>query len=183
MIIDNIDNLSEIMKVDVHISNKDVKVSYNKILAKSDLNVRLLYLTDDNRINSVESTIPVMGFIDMPDVTEENICDTKYEIKNLVVKPNNVEEHSVYLEAEIEVFCEVYKNQEINLIQDLYSPKTSVTFTQKQVNIMQRMETTQSICNIREKQVIPEIGANKIYDVDTYVEISKQTNLIDRIVF
>lgn len=183
LIIDNIDNLSEIMKVDVHISNKDVKVSYNKILAKSDLNVRLLYLTDDNRINSVESTIPVMGFIDMPDVSEENICDTKYEVKNLIVKPNNVEEHSVYLEAEIEIFCEVYKNQEINLIQDLYSPKTSVTFTQKQINIMQRMETTQSTCSIREKQVIPEIGSNKIYDVDTNVEITKQTLLNDRIVF
>lgn len=183
LIIDNIDNLSEIMKVDVHISNKDIKISYNKILTKADLNVRLLYLTDDNRINSVESIIPVMGFIDMPDVSEENICDTKYEIKNLVIKPNNVEEHSIYLEAEIEINCEVYKNEEINLIQDLYSPKTSVTFTQKQVNIMQRMESTQSVCNIREKQVVPEIGSNKIYDVDTNIEITKQTLLNDRIVY
>lgn len=183
LIIDNIDNLSEIMKVDVHISNKDIKISYNKILTKADLNVRLLYLTDDNRINSVESIIPVMGFIDMPDVSEENICDTKYEIKNLVIKPNNVEEHSVYLEAEIEINCEVYKNEEINLIQDLYSPKTSVTFTQKQVNIMQRMESTQSVCNIREKQIVPEIGSNKIYDVDTNIEITKQTLLNDKIVY
>lgn len=183
LIIDNIDNLSEIMKVDVHISNKDIKISYNKILTKADLNVRLLYLTDDNRINSVESIIPVTGFIDMPDVSEENICDTKYEIKNLVIKPNNVEEHSIYLEAEIEINCEVYKNEEINLIQDLYSPKTSVTFTQKQVNIMQRMESTQSVCNIREKQVVPEIGSNKIYDVDTNIEITKQTLLNDKIVY
>lgn len=183
LIIDNIDNLSEIMKVDVHISNKDIKISYNKILTKADLNVRLLYLTDDNRINSVESIIPVMGFIDMPDVSEENICDTKYEIKNLVIKPNNVEEHSIYLEAEIEINCEVYKNEEINLIQDLYSPKTSVTFTQKQVNIMQRMESTQSVCNIREKQIVPEIGSNKIYDVDTNIEITKQTLLNDKIVY
>ena len=183
LIIDNIDNLSEIMKADVHISNKDVKISYNKILAKSELNVRLLYLTDDNRINSVESTIPVMGFIDMPDVSEENICDTKYEIKNLVIKPNNIEEHSIYLEAEIEIFCKVYRNQEINIIQDLYSPKMNVVFTQKQINIMQRIESTQSTCNIREKQVIPEIGSNKIYDVDTSIEISKQTLLNDRIVY
>ena len=183
LVIDNIDNLSEIMKADLRISNKDVKISYNKILAKADLNVRLLYLTDDNRINSVEATVPVMGFIDMPDVSEDNICDTKYEIKNLVIKPNNVEEHSIYVEAEIEISCEVYKVQEINIIQDLYSPKTNITFTQKQVNIIQKIETMQSTYNIREKQVVPEIGGNKIYDVATSVDIKKQTILNDRVLF
>lgn len=183
LVIDNIDNLSEIMKADLRILNKDVKISYNKILAKADLNVRLLYLTDDNRINSVEATVPVMGFIDMPDVSEENICDTKYEIKNLVIKPNNVEEHSIYMEAEIEISCDVYKSQEINIIQDLYSPKTNVSFTQKQVSIMQKIENVQGTYNIREKQVIPEIGGNKIYDVGTSVDIKKQTILNDRVLF
>ena len=183
LVIDNIDNLSEIMKADLRICNKDIKISYNKILAKADLKVRLLYLTDDNRINSVEATVPVMGFIDMPDVSEDDICDTKYEIKNLVIKPNNVEEHSIYIEAEIEISCEVYKVQEINIIQDLYSPKTNVTFTQKEVNIMQRIETMQSTYNIREKQVVPEIGGNKIYDVATLVDIKKQTILNDRVLY
>ena len=77
LVIDNIDNLSEIMRADLHILNKDVKISYNKVLAKSDLNVRLLYLTDDNRINSVQNVIPVMGFVDIENVSEENIVDTK----------------------------------------------------------------------------------------------------------
>ena len=183
LVIDNIDNLSEIMKADLRISNKDIKVSYNKILAKADIKVRLLYLTDDNRINSVEATVPIMGFIDMPDVSEDNICDTKYEIKNLIIKPNNVEEHSIYMEAEIEISCDVYKTQEINIIQDLYSPKANVTFTQKQVNIMQKIETMQGVYNIREKQVIPEIGGNKIYDVGISVDIKKQTILNDRVLF
>ena len=183
LLIDNIDNLSEVMKVDLRISSKDVKISYNKVLAKSDLEVRLLYLTEDNRINSVESTIPVMGFVDIPNVSEENICDTKYEIRNIVVKPNNVEDHSVYIEVELEIYCEVYKNQEINLIQDLYCPKTNILFTQKQINIIQRRDTKQATCNIRETQQVPEIGSNKIYDVEVNVEIAKKQVLNDRIVF
>ena len=171
------------MKADFHISNKDVKISYNKVLAKSDLNVRLLYLTDDNRINSVESVIPVMGFIDIENVSEENTVDTRYEIKNMIIKPNNVEEHSIYVEVELEIYCEVYKNQEINLIQDLYSPKTNVMFTQKQIKVMQKRENVQSTCSVREKQLVPEIGSNKIYDVGTNVEITKQTILNDRILY
>ena len=183
LVIDNIDNLSEIMKVDLKLLNKDIKVSYNKVLAKADLNVKILYLTEDNRINSVQSTIPVMSFIDIENVTEEDSYNTEYEIKNLVIKPNNVDEHSIYVEVELEVTCEVYKNQEINLIQDMYSPKTSVSFTQKQINVMEKRESTKATCCIREKQILPEIGANKIYDVETMVNITKQTLLNDRILY
>lgn len=183
LVIDNIDNLSEVMKVDMHVINKDIKISYNKVLAKSDLDVKIMYLTDDNRVGSVESKIPVMGFIDIENVSEENICDTKYEIKNMIIKPNNVEEHSIYVEIEIEIGCEVYKNQEINLIQDLYSPKTNVVFTQKQISVMQKREQVQSTCNIREKQDIPEIGGNKIYDITPKINILKQTMLNDRILY
>ena len=183
LIIDNIDNLSEIMKAELNITNRDIKISYNKVLAKSELNVKIMYLTDDNRINSVESTIPVMGFIDIENVTEENICNTQYKIKNVVIKPNNTEEHSIYVEAEIEICCEIFKNQEINVIQDLYNPNTNVVFTQKQIQVMQKVETMQSTYSIREKQVVPEIGANKIYDVETGIELTKQTCLNDKILY
>ena len=182
LIIDNIDNLSEIMKAELNITNRDIKISYNKVLAKSELNVKIMYLTDDNRINSVESTIPVMGFIDIENVTEENICNTQYEIKNVVIKPNNTEEHSIYVEAEIEICCEIFKNQEINVIQDLYNPNTNVVFTQKQIQVMQKVETMPTY-SIREKQVVPEIGANKIYDVETGIELTKQTCLNDKILY
>ena len=183
IVIDSIDNLAEIMKTDFNILNKDVKISYNKVLAKADLNLRIMYLTDDNRINSIESTIPIMGFVDIENVSEDNLCDTKYEIKNVILKPNNVEEHSIYVEVEVEISCGAYKTQDINIIQDLYSPTYNILFTKKQVQILQKIERTQNTCNIREKQIIPEIGSNKIYDVALNVEILKQTLLNDRILF
>ena len=34
--IDNVDNLVEILKTDIQIKNKDIKISYNKVLAKAD---------------------------------------------------------------------------------------------------------------------------------------------------
>ena len=65
----------------------------------------------------------------------------------------------------------------------MYSPKTNVSFTQKQINVMEKRENTQGTYNIREKQILPEIGANKIYDVETMVNITKQTMLNDRILY
>ena len=183
LMLDNIDNLAEVMKVDIRISNKDTKISYNKVLAKADMNVKIMYLTEDNRINTIENTIPVMGFIDIPDISEDNVCNVKYEIRNLLIKPNNVEEHSIYVEVELEIFCEVYKNEEVNLIQDLYSPSRNLTFTQKQIKIMQAKEMVQNTCNIRESQKIEGLQGNKIYDVGVNAEIIKQTALNDRILY
>ncbi len=173
--IDSADNLVEVMKTDLKIKNKDTKISYNKVLIKSDLEVKMIYLTEDNRINLKEANIPIVGFIDLNDVSEEHVCDIKYEIKNLIVKPNNMEEHSVYIEAEIEVSCEAYENKELKMIQDLYSPSIDLKFTQKRVKVMQKKESRSAVCNIREKKVIAEIGNSKIYDVEVTPIIQEQT--------
>ena len=183
VVIDNIDNLAEVMKVDLKICNRDNKISYNKILAKSDLSVKILYLTEDNRINSVESIIPVMGFIDIPDIDDNDMCDVNYEVKNILIKPNGVEEHSIYVEAEIEISCKVYKNQQISFIQDLYSPTTNLMFTRKQIKIMQKKDIITNTCNIRESHVIEGLQGGKIYDVAIEPEIQKQTLLNDRILY
>ena len=75
------DNIGEILKNDVCICDKDIKISYNKILTKAEALIKIMYLTEDNRINSVTTKIPVVGFIDIPNVNEQNICDINYEIK------------------------------------------------------------------------------------------------------
>ena len=183
LIIDTIDNLAEIMKIEANIINKDIKLSYNKVLAKADLEIKILYLTDDNRINGIEGKIPIMGFIDMPDVSEENTCETNYAIKNIVIKPNSVEEHSIYVEAEIEITCDVYKQKEIKVIQDMYSPKTNISFTKKQLRVIENKESVRNICNIRENQLVPEINGNKIYDTSVNIEIEKQTILNDKVLY
>ena len=177
------DNLAEIMKCNFRILNKDVKISYNKVLVKSDLEAKILYLTDDNRINSVETIIPVMGFIDVQDITEENICDVKYEICNVVIEPKSVEEHAIYVEVEIKIHGEAYQNKELNIIQDLYSPNAELSFTQKQIQAMQTKKTMQDTCSIRDKQIIPEMHGGKIYDVDIMPFIIKQSVSNNKILY
>jgi len=47
IIISDTDNIEEILSVDFNVINKDTKVSYNKVLAKADVELRIVYLTDD----------------------------------------------------------------------------------------------------------------------------------------
>ena len=113
--IDIADDLAEIMKTDIRILDKDIKLSYNKVLAKADAEISIMYLTEDNRIKNIVTRIPIMGFIDIENINDNNICDVNYSLKNLIIKPNNNDNHSVYVEAEIEIMCFAYENRNINL--------------------------------------------------------------------
>lgn len=172
--IENIDNLAEILKVDIAIVNKDIKISYNKVLGKADVNTKIMYLTEDNRIKVAQNNIPIMGFVDIENINEDNICDMKYKLKNVVVKPNSVEEHSIYIEVEVELYCRAYENKDICIIQDMYSPTQNIDFNQRCINTMSNKCEIKSTCNIREKMIIPEINGNEIYDVEvTPIILSK----------
>ena len=164
--LDKSDNVLEIVRVKTNITNKETKASYNKVLGKAELNVKIVYLTDDNRINSSALSIPIMGFIDIPNVNEKNTCEIKYQLRNLIVKPNNIEDHSIQIEAEVEENCFVYDNREIQIIEDFYSPTRELEYNQNNIKILKNIRNIKQICNIRKQEKISEIGKNRIYDVE-----------------
>ena len=174
IVINSEDNLAEILKASIFIGNKDIKVSYNKILTKSEAEVRILYLTEDNRMQSVSAKIPVVGFIDIPNVTEENISNVEYEIKNIIIKPNSIEEHSIYVEIEIEVSAEVYEDRQIQLIQDLYSPTEKLEFDQRNVVTITGKRVNTEVKQIREKVTINGLEGKNIIDVDVVPVIREE---------
>lgn len=177
------DNLAEILKAGVEIKNKDIKVSYNKILTKADANVKIMYLTEDNRIGKVDSNIPVVGFIDIPDVTEASICDVNYEIRNVVIKPNSQEEHSIYVEIEIGVFASVYEEKEISLIQDLYSPVENLEFNKRKITTIRDKRCNKDSLEIRETISLNDISGKSIIDVDVMPVIEKEHIKENKIIY
>ncbi len=166
--IDANDNLAEILKVSATIGNKSIKVSYNKILTKADIKLKVMYSTEDGRINTVHAKFPIMGFIDMQDINENNPCEYEFEIKNIIIKPNSMAEHSIYVEIEVGINATAYKMQDVNVIQDLYSPSTSLKFEQNNIKMVQNKAVYDALLNINQKELL-NIGDEKVYDVDTQV--------------
>ena len=181
--IDSEDDLAEIMKVTLRIINKDTKISYNKILAKADLSVSIMYLTEDNRIKNATCLIPVMGFIDMENISDNNVCDLEYTIKNLIIKPNNMDSHSIYVEALIGIECFAYEEKNINLIEDLYSISENLNYNQKEIYTMSNKNKTKDICNINETVQIPEIFNKSLLNIQTEPIITNETIRNGKIIY
>lgn len=181
--IENIDNLAEILKTEVRVVNRDFKISYNKILAKAEVKTKVMYLTEDNRINTVEKMIPIMGFIDIQNISEENFCDVKYITKNIVVRPNEIEEHSIYVEVELEISSCVYENKQVQLIQDVYSPEQNIKFNQKRITTMSELTKSVNMCTVKQRIDAPEIAGNRIYDTCLEYAVNNISIINEKIVY
>lgn len=179
--ITNANNLAEILSAQANLVDKDVKISYNKILAKSEVETKIVYLTEEGKICTEQNKIPLVGFIDMPNIKEENICETTYIVKNLLIKPNSVEEHSVYIEMEVEILCIAYEEKEITTIQDMYCPGKKMKFDKKMINTISDKKCQKNSSSIKENLNVQELGTGSIVDIEVLPIINKENKLNGKI--
>lgn len=168
--VDNLDIISEILKTDINVSNIESKMSYNKILAKAEANICILYLTEDGRINKAVGNYPVMSFIEIPNVKEENSCELEYNMKNMVLKVNNSDEHSVAVQLDFEIQAQVFEKKTVNIIKDLYSLKSDLEYTKNDIELELAENRESEIIQIDERFEMSEI--KRVLDVDVKIDIS-----------
>ena len=181
--IDDQDEILEILKSEINLVDNDIKISYNKVLSKCEAEVKIMYLTQDNRINTVQGRIPAVGFIDIQNVSEENTCDVKNEIKNILIRPNPAEEHSVYVEIELESMCMCYEKKEITTIQDMYSPTTDLSFTEKRVTTTSEKLVRTKNFTVTSKTNIPDLSDGSLLDVEIMSSINKEQKTTSKIIY
>ena len=169
--IDVADEIAEIMKVNFQIVDEETKISYNKILLKADAVVEIMYLTEDNRINRVTTRIPVMGFVDIQNINENCECEVQNILSNLIVKPNGREEHSISVDAEIEMTCSAYETKEIDIIEDLYSITENINFTKREIRAVTERNNISDIYTMKENIRIPEL-TGRVLDIQITPKIN-----------
>lgn len=171
--IDETDMIDEILKSDVSVTNLENKMSYNKVLSKADVNIKILYITQSAKVGTVEATVPIMNFIDMEHVTDEDTCQTDFKIRNMLFKQNAKEMRSISCQIDFEVSCEVYKKQTIEIVQDMYGIDKNISFNQKTIEVQTGTESAKEIVNINQNILVEDIRS--IYDVDCRASITNKT--------
>ena len=166
------DEIAEIMKVSLSFSNTQTKISYNKVIIKSDVNLNVMYQTVDNRINEVFSKIPLMGFIDMPNITENSKCISKLSLKNLILRLDDQNNYTVYIEADVNLYCKVFEEKDLNIIEDAYSVSKNIELKKASINITGDEVVFNDIIEIRERLVDPpELMYGRVLSINVIPKI------------
>lgn len=173
MVLEDNQSIIEILKTEMDIANFENKISYNKVLAKADVNIKIVYQTEEMKVGVLKGTYPVMSFIDIENVDEKNMCETEFKLRNMLFKINSVETNKITVQLDFESYVEVYDSQDITVIQDMYSLDKEIEFTKKEIEISLDGETKTDNIKLNEKVMIEDI--NNIIDVGVNVNIINKT--------
>ncbi|MBQ7410457.1 MAG: DUF3794 domain-containing protein [Clostridia bacterium] len=154
-------SVAEILKVDVDVSNLENKISHNKVLAKADSNVKIIFLSEDGRIGTANANIPIMSFIDIDKITDSNTCEIDYSVRNMLFKPNT---NSITCQVDFEVFAMAYETKTIDVVQDMYGLRNTVEFSRKEVEVELSRTSRKEVVNLNERIVVEDIL--NVLDVD-----------------
>ena len=155
----------EILKTDLNVVNIEKKISYNKVLAKAEAKIKILYLCE-SQIKKFETKIPIMSFIEMENVKEENIIDLDYKIRKFNISNEVLEKNTIGCDLEFEINCSMYEKKEITLIQDIYSLDKEVKFNKQEVNMECIKENTNELYEFSEKINLDAIKEIYEYEYD-----------------
>lgn len=173
--------IQDILSVNTNINNIESKISVNKVLEKANFDIKIMYLSKDNKITIIKRTFPIMGFIDMNNIKSENICSPHFEINNIVVKPNGTEDLTLNIDVDINISLIVYENKEISIIQDMYSPSKNLKFTQNSISTTGSLTFQTGTFNFQHREAL-NIGENTVCNIDpkiTNIKSSISGNIVN----
>ena len=170
--ITDVEKVINIVSFKYSLENIDTKISYNKVLAKSDVVLNILYRNEENIINKAEARFPIMGFIDIQDVSDTNECKLRNELRNIKMSINN--DSTINLEMEFEYKCYVYEKMDTNIIDDMYGIRKSYNYRKNKIQLSDMNLEKVTTKNINEKVLIDNI--NQLYDTNVSVLITNKYN-------
>lgn len=126
--------ITEIFKVDIEVTSKETKMSFNKLLAKAEINIKILYLDENGKVKMVIGSFPLMTFIELKETSDNYLTDLDYIVRNVFFKIQN-EGNSIEFQIDFEIKSLMYEEKKINIIEDIYSVTKVLDIKSKNVKL------------------------------------------------
>lgn len=125
---------------------QDCKLISNKVIAKGELSLRILYSGEDenSRLETVEHAIPISQIIDLEGVTEDSRCDVRFEVGDIHVETEadpDGENRDLIIEATVTASAMAFQDRDFFTVADAYCTDHDMQLSTKPVSF-ERMAGT-----------------------------------------
>ena len=153
MLADENSDFGEILKVSTKIVNEEYKQSYNKLLVKGDIKVRILYLSEKN-INEVkiaEVLVPFTSMVEFSNIKDNSLFDIRYSIKDFNIKANTdiTSNKTVSVDYQILLCATMYEKDKISFVEDFYSDKNELEYETKETRVVKSKDINEKYIEIK----------------------------------
>ncbi|PYG89013.1 uncharacterized protein DUF3794 [Ruminiclostridium sufflavum DSM 19573] len=164
--------ISEIVRNDVKISNKDFKIADGKVFVTSDIGISTLYVADDEErsLQFMENELVFNQFVELEDVNEDTIVDVDYDLVDYKIDAAEDADGELRL-IKAEVALNIYANgvyqKTIEVLSDAYSPKSRIALERQQLSLDEVFSENRSQIVIRDTVALDECNpeVSEIFNV------------------
>ncbi len=182
-------SIDDLLKVDVKIGTKDIKVIDDKIIIKGSFFVCTLYTSyaEEGTIQFMEHEVPFTEVLSMEGVTEDMYCDTEYEILKVysqLKEDNDGDIRILSIENTLKVSAKASEKVSHEVVFDAYSPEGNMELKKIDCSIDEIVEENKVQAAVKDVIELPSDipGIVQIYNVVTKPYISQTKVESDNII-
>lgn len=175
--------VAEILEASLQIRNQDVKPISNKVVAKGDYTLKLLYASTLSTLETAEFSSP---FTEIMDAKTEDEGQLMYEMIPCLgeIKVTENEENlpkSIHASGMLQIKIQSIRPQEISLITDAYCPNCNVKLLKRKATMEQLEILSPKTTAIKELMELPDLQLESILDISCIPVLTSSKQEGDRI--
>lgn len=148
----------------------EFKAIPNKILAKGELLIRVLYASDVAKgiMDITEHSVPISQIIDIDGVDEDSVCDVRFDVVSSDVTPridSNGDWRMLAVDVRINAAARAFKEMEIPVLTDAYSTEYELNVEQKPVKLERVATVKHDTFLAKQAFDLPEDGVERVIDL------------------
>ena len=149
-------NMLDILWHQEHIESLDVKLQDGFMYVHGQMVIFILYRDEmmENAVNDLELMVPIESRFELPNITQEMIADARIRLDRTVLEIRNDsdgEARIVGVEAVMDLNIQIYREETLELLQDVYSPNMHCILDSKRLKLEHLALKNKSLYPIREK--------------------------------
>lgn len=160
-------DLLEILRVESSIINTETKESFNKIMVKGDILLKLMYLSENEEegIRNTNLEVPFTGMVEFDSISEKSKFAIEYILEDLEVSLNKEITSTKAISVEYRIGADItqYEEEEVSYVDDFYSQYEELEYEEKKYDVIKDINRISYEIEVKEN-----IG-----------KISEQTKIID----
>jgi hypothetical protein len=119
-------DIYNLLKNNISILNRDIKLSENKVIVKGNINIFTLYTGKDEEhsIQIMEYETPFNQILDFPGINEDAVCDVNIDLIDSSFSPEEDDEGNkrlIKVYAELLITAQASKTRELEIVRDAFS--------------------------------------------------------------
>lgn len=171
----------EILKVDTNIKNTEFKESFNKIMVKGDIDIKIIYLSEDKQIpvRSLNTTVPFSAMIELEGINDNSKFDIDYTIQDFSIRKNDeiTSTKTLTVDYQIQAELNMYETENVEYVEDFYSQNRELQYNNNVIEVVKQNIIVRKMVDVKENlyNVIPP--ETKVLDYD--LDINNLTTTVD----